>query len=68
MSDPVLGNAARWHSTSPLYGENVPLLLVPDATMWHWRWSGLGPIGGFLFSAVNVVVMHGDLDAPRHDL
>lgn len=65
-SDPVLGNATRWHSTIPLYGENVPPMLVPDASMWRGWWSGLGPIGGFLFSAINTVVMIDD--ASRHDL
>lgn len=31
-SDPVLGNATRWHSTSPLYGEEI----------WIPQWFGMG--------------------------
>ena len=70
MSDPVLGNAARWHSNSPLYGESL----------WreHLAYSG-GPIiptahpaamFGLDVARAYVVTLHGSvsLDAPRHDL
>lgn len=65
MSDPVLGNSARWHSTSPLYGEDLDVPLVPSAAATIWR-LGLGPMGELCFSAVTLAVTIGD--ASRHDL
>lgn len=70
MSDPVLGNSARWHSTSPLYGESL--------LREHLAYSG-GPViptdhaaatFGLDVARAYVVTLHGSvsLDAPRHDL
>lgn len=68
MTDPVLGNAARWHDTSPLYGEN---LTVPfggtDGTI-SWHWTGLATIGQFVARAFVSTGDGGGLDASRHDL
>ena len=65
MSDPVLGNAARWHSTSPLYGEELHMLAH---VWWHGNmWAHRGA-AGLLSDAVARAHLVGSGDASRHDL
>lgn len=73
MSDPVLGNAARWHDTSPLYGEDVGVPFVPYDAASGWRLALMVNIGQAV-SRASVVTVHGGehggaiVDASRHDL
>lgn len=69
MTDPVLGNAARRHSTSPLYGEDLthnPLAYSGGPRLAQNPTHDIGQ----LVARAYVVTLHGGviLDASRHDL